>query len=397
MPRLPERKILAANRILRLWRDRSVQFWPRISSNPDQGSSQSLISVDPSPSASASETKDGLDEEAATVPTTITQKIHATAPTLPPFPSPLTSPLKSPVLHAEIELPGSPPTSPTRVVNDWKLLKFPSLRAATDQLVEPGRQSILSALDLLRSPPGKSQKGLSSPVKGTSTVLDCVNDNKSIMIYGPLEPDDTSEVEIACSEIVSVYEDGEEIRTLQARFVPLPTESIEQILIGANESPERYKGKEKESCTEADSELFIEPWKSPLSKNGHFPEREYRAWVPSLTKISVQTMRWGFRMWVRFSSNWCHNTDLYFQISSSLRPRGLERQAIGSRQACCDDNDRAQVAYGPHPAALATARNASSCDHSAWTSALFGLRWRIYFAVLDWSQVIRQRFLYLCF
>ncbi|KIM65873.1 hypothetical protein SCLCIDRAFT_1211888 [Scleroderma citrinum Foug A] len=298
MPRLPERKILAANRILRLWRDRSVQFWPRISSNPDQGSSQSLISVDPSPSASASETKDGLDEEAATVPTTITQKIHATAPTLPPFPSPLTSPLKSPVLHAEIELPGSPPTSPTRVVNDWKLLKFPSLRAATDQLVEPGRQSILSALDLLRSPPGKSQKGLSSPVKGTSTVLDCVNDNKSIMIYGPLEPDDTSEVEIACSEIVSVYEDGEEIRTLQARFVPLPTESIEQILIGANESPERYKGKEKESCTEADSELFIEPWKSPLSKNGHFPEREYRAWVPSLTKISVQTMRWGFRIYL---------------------------------------------------------------------------------------------------
>ncbi|KIM69770.1 hypothetical protein SCLCIDRAFT_725234 [Scleroderma citrinum Foug A] len=266
----------------------------------DRGEIESPISVDPSPSASASERKDGLDEEVATVPTTIAQKIHAMMPTLPPFPSPFTSPIrpKSPVFPAEIELPGSPPTSPTGVVNDWKLLGFLSPRAA-NRSIEPDRQSILSALDLLRSPRGKRQEDLSSPVESTSTVLDCVDDNNSVMMYGPLEPDDTSEVEIACSEIVSVYEDGDEIRTPQARFVPLPTESIEQILMGANESPEGCKGKEKGSCNEVDSEPFIppdEPWKSPLSKNGQLPEREYRVWVPSLTKISVQTMWWGFRM-----------------------------------------------------------------------------------------------------
>ena len=316
MPRLPKQKTFATNRILRSWRDGSVQFPPRISSNDlDQGSSPSAISVDPSPSASASETKDGLDEEVATVPATIAQKIHAMMPTLPPFPSPFTSPIrpKSPVLPAEIELPGSPPMSPTGVVNEWKLLGFLSPRAA-NRTIEPNRQSILSALDLLRSPRGKRQEDLTSPIESTSTVLDCVDDNNSVMIYGPLEPDDTSEVEIACSEIVSVYEDGDEIRTPQARFVPLPTESIEQILMGANESPEGCKGKE-ESCNVADSEPFIppdEPWKSPLSKNGQLPEREYRVWVPSLTKISVQTMWWGFKMWVRFSSNSSHNTNLYF-------------------------------------------------------------------------------------
>jgi len=77
-----------------------------------------------------------------------------------------------------------------------------------------------------------------------------------------------------------------------------------------------------------------------------------------------------------------------FQISSSLRPRRLEQQAIGSRQACCDDNGRAQVAYGPHPDALATPANASSYGHSAWASALFGLRWRIHCVELVCSQVV---------
>jgi len=120
------------------------------------------------------------------------------------------------------------------------------------------------------------------------------------MMYGPLEPDESSEVEIACSEIVSVYGDGEEICTPQPRFVPLPTESIEQVLMGTSESPIGNKGKEKEE-SDCNSIPFIppeEPWKSPLSTNGQLPEREYRVWVPSLTKISVQTMWWGFRIYL---------------------------------------------------------------------------------------------------
>lgn len=299
IPRLQKQKILAANRILRSWRNKSVQFPPRISTNdPDQGSSQSPISVDPSSSASAIDSRDGPDE-----PTTFTQKIHAMMPTLPPLPSPFTSPIrpKLPALHPDVELPGSPPASPTAVVNDWKLFGFLSPRTAS-RSIEPDNQSILSALDLLRSPRGQRQ-GLMSPPENSS-VLDCVDDNNSVMIYGPLEPDDTSEVEIACSEIVSVYEDGDEVRTPQARFIPLPIESIEQVLMGANEPSEGNKGKEKEPCNGPDSEPFVPPeelWKSPLSKTGQLPEREYRVWVPSLTKISVQTMWWGFRMWVPFN------------------------------------------------------------------------------------------------
>ncbi|KAL4073900.1 hypothetical protein J3A83DRAFT_4082738, partial [Scleroderma citrinum] len=236
-------------------------------------------------------------------PTTIAQRIHAMMPTLPPFPSPFLSTTrpKSPVLQQEeAGLPGSPPASPTTVVNDWKLLGFLSPRAA-NRSIEPDNQSILSALELLRSPRGKKREELSSPVGNTNPVLDCVDDNNSVMIYGPLEPDDTSEVEIACSEIVSVYEDGDEIRTPQARFVPLPTESIEQVLMGASDYPEASKGNENEPSNDSDSAQFNppeEPWKSPLSKNGQLPEREYRVWVPSLTKISVQTMWWGFRIYL---------------------------------------------------------------------------------------------------
>lgn len=69
-------------------------------------------------------------------------------------------------------------------------------------------------------------------------------------------------------------------------------------------------------------------------------------------------------------------------------PRYLEQQAIGSRQACCDDNRCTQMAYGPHPNALITAANASSYNRSTSISSLFGIRWWIYRVELVCSQVI---------
>ncbi|KAI6040278.1 hypothetical protein EDC04DRAFT_2567212, partial [Pisolithus marmoratus] len=192
--------------------------------------------------------------------------------------------------------PPSPPAD-----NVTKLWGFLSPRSS-NRSIEPDNQSLLSALELFRSPRGRELANtLASPTESASTVLDCVDDNNSVMVYGPLEPDNTSEVEIACSEIVSVYGDGEEIRTPQSRFIPLPAESIEQVLMTADETQDKGNRKERETVDDSSLTPWVPPpesWKSPLSKSGQLPEREYRVWVPSLTKISVQTMWWGFRIYL---------------------------------------------------------------------------------------------------
>lgn len=233
---------------------------------------------------------------------TFMQKMQAVMTALPSFPPPIMSPSRpTPTSSQQQEPPQSPSFIPSSPPADTKLWGFLSPRTS-NRTIDPDTLSLLSSLDVFQSPRGKeSADGLASPTKNTSTVLDCVDDNNSVMVYGPLEPDDVSEVEIACSEIVSVYEDGEEIRTPQPRFIPLPAESIEQVLMAASETSDNGKGKERESVDDSSLTQWVPPnesWKSPLSRSGQLPEREYRVWVPSLTKISVQTMWWGFRIYL---------------------------------------------------------------------------------------------------
>ncbi|KAF9241595.1 hypothetical protein BU15DRAFT_44762 [Melanogaster broomeanus] len=157
--------------------------------------------------------------------------------------------------------------------------------------LERGRQSVWSALDRLRPPYGKKPDNATSPEAPQDAVLDCIDDNNSVMMYGPLEPDDSSEVEIACSDIVSVYGDGEEIRTPQPRFIPLPSESIDQVLMGGAGDFTGNKGKETEVEVTPEA-TFVGP------TTDQTPVKEYRVWLPSLTKISIQTMWWGFRIYL---------------------------------------------------------------------------------------------------
>ncbi|KAG6332385.1 hypothetical protein ID866_6705 [Astraeus odoratus] len=299
-PSTPKQTAFAIDRLLPFRRDRIAEFPPSSWVVPStDGLGQGSDDLRP-PARANDMTATGRDEEVTSPPPTFAQKMQAMVPTLPSISSPFSTPRpkSAPLQTAEAEM-SSPLVSSPNVVNEWRLLGFLSPRTA-NQPLEPDRQSILSALDLFRSPRGDMQRDLPLSLQNTSTPMDCVDDNNSVMMYGPLEPDDTSEVEIACSEIVSVYEDGEEIRTPQQRFVPLPIESIEQVLMGASESSTESKGKEREN-SDGNSVPFIPPeerWKSPLSRNGQLPEREYRVWVPSLTKISVQTMWWGFRIYL---------------------------------------------------------------------------------------------------
>ncbi|KAI9569666.1 hypothetical protein HD554DRAFT_2020006 [Boletus coccyginus] len=207
--------------------------------------------------------------------------------------------------------PGSTPSAPQTEADDG-----PS-PARDPHLLEHGWQSFCSALDRLRLSSGKKHETTSASEPSQDDVLDCMDDNNSVMMYGPLEPDDTSEVEIACSEIVSINGDGEEIRTPQKHFIPLPTESDEAMMgCGLRSPPPRFVPLPLESIDQVlmggggevsgvrwnENEAGIIPEASvpPVTEPGAEkpPVKEYRVWLPSLTKLSIQTMWWGFRIYL---------------------------------------------------------------------------------------------------
>ena len=273
-------------------------------------------------------------------PSTFVKRMQDVLSTIPSFASGISSgPPRSTPTAPQIEVDDT--HSPARGPSPLAFLALPNFENGP---FEHGWRSFSSALDRLRLPYGKNPETTSPPEPSQNDVLDCIDDNNSIMMYGPLEPDDTSEVEIACSEIVSINGDGEEIRTPQPcfsplpsesidealvgrglrsppprfislpsesidearvgrsprspppHFVPLPLESIDQVLMGGGgEVPNvRWKESESESIPGATSATQVPPTTGPGADQP--PVKEYRVWLPSLTKLSVQTMWWGFRM-----------------------------------------------------------------------------------------------------
>ncbi|KAF9227334.1 hypothetical protein BS17DRAFT_695023 [Gyrodon lividus] len=237
-------------------------------------------------------------------PTTLAKKIRDVISTIPSLPSAISTSSSRlwifPSGPTEAGVDGPPPPAPGSVLQDSHLLAFLTSSDVMNGSLERGRQSVWSALDHLRPPYGKRPDNATSPETSQDTVLDCIDDNNSVMMYGPLEPDDSSEVEIACSEIVSVNGDGEEIRTPQPRFIPLPSESIDQVLMGGGGDFTGSNGWERETELTLEA-TFIGTEQTSVSGKpvtDQPPVKEYRVWIPSLTKISVQTMWWGFRIYL---------------------------------------------------------------------------------------------------
>ncbi|KAF8556397.1 hypothetical protein OG21DRAFT_1483157 [Imleria badia] len=243
------------------------------------------------------------------------QRMQDVLSTIPSFASSISSDSSPPTPPAS-QTEADDSNSPAR---DPHLLSFLTLPNFENSPLEHGWKSFWSALDRLRLPYGKTA---GDPEPSRDEILDCIDDNNSVMMYGPLEPDDTSEVEIACSEIVSINGDGEEIRTPQPSFIPLPSESIEEALVGRGPrtppppyvplpmesidqvlmgggrevSGVRWKGSESEIVPETTDTAQVPPTAQPAA--GQPPVKEYRVWLPSPTKISFQTMWWGFRIYL---------------------------------------------------------------------------------------------------
>ncbi|KAF8844296.1 hypothetical protein BDN67DRAFT_1008146 [Paxillus ammoniavirescens] len=277
--------------------------------DPTRGSSQSADAGHtpaevPVNSIDATNNDPALVDGESPEPTTLAKKIRDVISTIPSLPSTIStsssrlwiSPPIAPEAGTDV---GGPPPAPTSVTHDLNLLAFLTSSDVMNGSLERGRQSVWSALDHLRPPYGKKRENATSPEAPQDAVLDCLDDNNSVMMYGPLEPDDSSEVEIACSEIVSVNGDGEEIRTPQPRFIPLPSESIDQVLMGGGGDFTGGNGTNRGvEPTEVTFVGMEQVRASAEPARDQPPMKEYRVWLPSLTKISVQTMWWGFRIYL---------------------------------------------------------------------------------------------------
>jgi len=226
-------------------------------------------------------------------PDTLARKIQAMIASLPsismpsvpstPFPQLNTAPTGAPATDTDNDF-----------IPDSKLKTFLTSFTVMNGSVERGRESVWSVLDRLR-PPFIKRDVVSEMNEASRPGAEYEDDNGSVMMYGPLEPTEDSEIEIARSEIVSLNGDGEEIRTPQLSFVPLPSESIEQVF-ARSESSDRRKGKQRAVPEQSASSSRVEPQDTIAGISTEQATREYRVWLPSLTKISIQAMWWGFRM-----------------------------------------------------------------------------------------------------
>ncbi|EPQ60301.1 hypothetical protein GLOTRDRAFT_67779 [Gloeophyllum trabeum ATCC 11539] len=155
-----------------------------------------------------------------------------------------------------------------------------------------GRQSVFAILDRLKSPWAHNHPradGSGGAQEGHEERLE-EDDNSSVMLYGPLSPDSDSVVELAQSEVISLGEDEEP---------GTPT------VVGYNDNPEQPAAGEpsQNSGTRKGWPNLQWPWygmkgkarAEASEKRVHVGEK---IWVPSRTKISLQVMWWGYRIYL---------------------------------------------------------------------------------------------------
>ena len=188
-------------------------------------------------------------------PVTLAYRIQTILSSFPQFLTPSPAPAEqststptSTVESSRIPLP--------LFITDSKLVSLLSSSSIMNGSSDSTRPSVWSILDHLRAKlPNGSQ---SSPEEQTLPEQSYVNtregDSSSVMLYAPLVPDDSSEIEVAKTEVV-----------------PEPEPTPEQ---------------------EGKGVRLLSP-SSPQSGNKSISKR---VWIPSSTKLSLQINWWGYRL-----------------------------------------------------------------------------------------------------
>ncbi|KAI0757200.1 hypothetical protein C8Q80DRAFT_1265156 [Daedaleopsis nitida] len=212
----------------------------------------------------------------------LARKIHSLLSSLPPFLS--TVDPSAPDTDGNAKDGGSsksPDTAPP--IPDSRLLSLLASPSYMNGSISRGRQSVWTMLDNLRLKALKStadaHAGLGDS-EGTNTVLE---DDDSVMFYAPLVPDDTSSVELARSEIVSVDEKG----------------AVIEVLVEDAPPPQQMSSAPSESGVKPEGFKWHWPWHRETTPTLPKPKMvTKRLWVPSTEKLSLQVMWWGYRLWL---------------------------------------------------------------------------------------------------
>jgi hypothetical protein len=231
---------------------------------------------------------------------------------------------------------GSMPPGPVSVSDSHFLALLGNTNVMSGSL-DKGRQSVFAILDRLRRPSARATEipagsAPSSISEEEQDDEDCEGDS-SIMLYGPLVPSEDSEVELAASDIMSVFDDGETFEFEQparplsfmeagVQLTPRsPPRALSPETSGTSAQDERpADASQSDTQKEPSTVRWFDTWKGKMIEGGKLvsdkvvegtkswkgkvaPEdrkvvKTKTRWVPSPDKISFQATWWGYRLCV---------------------------------------------------------------------------------------------------
>jgi len=221
-------------------------------------------------------------------------------------------------------------------VSESRFIEFLGNANVMSGSFDKGRQSVFSILDRLRRPSTHGTEALDGAAPPSTSGEEQDDNNQegddSIMLYTPLVPSEDSEVEIAASDIMSVFDDGE---TLEYER---PSRPLSFVLAGEQLTPRSPSGAlspenqgesaQNEGPTDASQSDpqkkpgtagWFDSWKGKVVEGGKFVSdkviegtkswkgkagegrkivKTKTRWVPSPDKISFQATWWGYRLCV---------------------------------------------------------------------------------------------------
>jgi len=256
---------------------------------PTTAESQVVADV-PEESSEAEGADEHADSDPAPEPSYLARKIQALLATLPTPSQPQTpAPETAPSNEAD---PAHLPKLPLPAwIADSRLMSYITSPQVMNGSAAKDRASVWEMLDRLKSTTGMSTASTSAPSadkgKAPAGPAEGVpsappadgrfddDDRASMMLYAPLVPDDSSEVEIARSEVISMFSDQTTIhehepetmeeKTLRERLAHMWP--LDGMRIGGHRLPAEQP-------------------------------RERRIWVPSKEKISLEIRWWGYRIYL---------------------------------------------------------------------------------------------------
>lgn len=217
-----------------------------------------------------------------------------------------------------------PDSSP---IKDSKLLSWLSSPTIMNGSTLKGKPSIWSILDGFNPPPHgypPSEGESSIPRRSEDQVPNVDNtgdrdtifsDNSSVMIYSPLIPTNEDLVELAELVPVSVEETPEPQTELPIAGTSWTT--MWPLSLWYSESPSGVKSPVT-TTGRLSGETVISPHRTSIDSAGHVVRTQtVRAWVPSNTKLSLQAMWWGYRLYASDTFIRPPTNQYFQQISSS--------------------------------------------------------------------------------